>query len=302
MDWLYKDKIFETPEKNSFEGFVYIIENLTNNKLYIGKKHFWSRRKNKKTGRRETKESDWRDYYGSSDELKKDIDALGKEMFKRTILHLCIYKKQMTFLEEKEQWDRNVLMCDNYYNTNIGGRYFVKERKIYTSTEKQITTKNEKWRQIKRESMMGDKNMAKRPEIRAKLSQKKSGENHHQYGKPLSEEHNKKLHEAALKARIEEWEITTPTGEVVIISNLNNYCRMNNLSSSAMSMVASGERKQHKKFTCRKINSVDHQSSSSLKSSASIKYSPQNGQCIGSDSVCSSSYFIVNSDEHSEHM
>jgi len=72
MDWLYKDKIFETPEKNSFEGFVYIIENLTNNKLYIGKKHFWSRRKNKKTGRRETKESDWRDYYGSSDELKKD--------------------------------------------------------------------------------------------------------------------------------------------------------------------------------------------------------------------------------------
>ena len=254
MEWLYNESIFQTPEKNPFEGFVYIIENLTNGKKYIGKKHFWSRRKNKKTGRRETKESDWMDYYGSSDVLQKDIETLGKEQFKRTILHLCIYKKQMTFLEEKEQWNRNVLLTDDYYNTNIGGKYFVRERKIYESTEKEITTKNEKWREIKRETMLGDANIAKKPEIRAKISEKKRGEKHHQYGKPISEEHNKKLHEAALKSRIEQWEITTSNNEVVIIMNMNDYCRINNLSSSAMSMVASGERKHHKQYTCRKVN------------------------------------------------
>ena len=162
----------------------------------------------------------------------------------------------MTFWEEKEQWDRNVLLDDGYYNTNIGGRYFVRERKIYLSSEKEITTKNEKWRQIKSEQMRGDNNIAKKPEIRAKISEKKRGEKHHQYGKPLSEEHNKKLHEAALKSRIEEWEIITPNGEVVCISNLNQYCRDNNLSSSAMSMVASGERIQHKKYKCRKLSTV----------------------------------------------
>jgi hypothetical protein len=256
MDWLYKNELFETPDKNPFEGFVYIIENLNNKKLYIGKKHFWSRRKNKKTGRRETKESDWKDYYGSSEELKKDIDILGKENFKRTIIHLCIYKKQMTFWEEKEQWNRNVLLSDEYYNTNIGGKYFVRERKIYLSTEKEITTKNEKWRQIKSEQMKGDNNIAKKPEVRAKISEKKRGEKHHQYGKPLSEDHNKKLHEAALISRIEEWEIITPTGQVLIISNMNQYCRDNNLSSSAMSMVASGNRIHHKKYNCRKLSVV----------------------------------------------
>ena len=131
MDWTYNGTIFVPPEPNPYEGFIYIIENLSNGKKYIGKKHFWSRIKNKKTGRRKKTESDWRKYYGSSDDLLKDIKEIGVEQFKRTILHLCIYKKQMTFLEQKEQWDRNVIMNDGYYNTNIGGKFFVGERRIY---------------------------------------------------------------------------------------------------------------------------------------------------------------------------
>ena len=95
MDWTYNGTIFVPPEPNPYEGFIYIIENLTNGKKYIGKKHFWSRIKNKKTGRRKKTESDWRKYYGSSDDLLKDIKKIGVEQFKRTILHLCIYKKQM---------------------------------------------------------------------------------------------------------------------------------------------------------------------------------------------------------------
>jgi group I intron endonuclease len=253
MNWLYQEQEFSVPNPNPYEGFVYVIENMINKKLYVGKKHFWTRQKNRKTGRREKKESDWQLYYGSSEELKSDIEKYGLENFKRTILHLCIYKKQMTFLEQKEQWDRNVLLNDNYYNTNIGGKFFVRERKIYWATHKEITTKNNKWREIKSESMKGEKNIAKKPEVRAKISEKKKGEKHHQYGKPISPEHNKKLHEAALKSVIQEWQVTTPNGESFIIKNMNDFCRKNNLSMGAMSMVSSGKRKHHKKYICKKI-------------------------------------------------
>ena len=193
MDWIFEDQVFVPPNPNPYEGFVYIIENIVNGKKYIGKKHFWSRQKNRKLGRKQTKESDWRDYYGSSEDLAKDIEVFGKENFTRTILHLCIFKKQMTYYEEYEQWERNVLIKDDYYNTNIGGKFFVRERRIYQATTKEITTKNEKWRQIRSENMKGDGNVSKRPDVKAKLSAAKKGPKHHQYGKPLDDEHKEKL-------------------------------------------------------------------------------------------------------------
>lgn len=42
---------------------------------------------------------------------------------------------------------------------------------------------------------LGDKNSSKRPEVREKLSKLKSGENHHFFGKHLTEEHKKKVSE-----------------------------------------------------------------------------------------------------------
>ena len=134
--WIFNNKPFEPPEKNPYEGFIYLIENLQTGQFYIGKKHFWSKRMDKKKGRRVTKESDWREYYSSSDDLHRDLKRIGKENFKRTILHLCIYKKQMTYLEQKEQWARNVLFCGNSYNTNIAGKFFTGEQHIYEATEK----------------------------------------------------------------------------------------------------------------------------------------------------------------------
>ena len=82
MEWKYNEKDFIEVPKN-MEGFVYLITNLTNEKKYVGKKHFWTRQKDKKTGRRKKKESDWRNYYGSCEELKEDIKLLGKENFLR---------------------------------------------------------------------------------------------------------------------------------------------------------------------------------------------------------------------------
>lgn len=191
--WIYEGKEFIAPEQNPYEGFVYEIENIIEGKFYIGKKHFWTRRKNNKTKRKVKKESDWKKYYGSSESLAADIERLGTENFKRTILYLCIYKKQMSYLEQKTQWDRNVLLDGKYYNTNIGGKFFVTENKIYEATEKKIISKNDKWKKIKSESMKGDKNIAKRPDIRKKISQKKSGNNHHFYGKKQYEKTGKAI-------------------------------------------------------------------------------------------------------------
>jgi len=67
-------------------------------------------------------DSDWMDYYGSSDELNKDILTLGKENFTREILHYCKSKAHTSYLEAKEQFDRKVLESNDYYNGQISVR------------------------------------------------------------------------------------------------------------------------------------------------------------------------------------
>jgi hypothetical protein len=131
MDWQYNGEVFTNVPKG-MEGFVYIITNLTNNKKYIGKKHFWTRQKDRKTGRRKTLESDWKNYFGSCDELNEDVKTLGKEHFLREILYLCPHKKSMSYYETYEQFKRNVLLSEDYYNTNIGGTFYMSEsERIY---------------------------------------------------------------------------------------------------------------------------------------------------------------------------
>jgi hypothetical protein len=61
-------------------------------------------------------ESDWQDYFGSSDEVKSLVEEHGRDSFVREILHLCNTKGEMGYMEAKEQFDRNVLLDDTYYN------------------------------------------------------------------------------------------------------------------------------------------------------------------------------------------
>ncbi len=129
--WYFNGQEFDEVDKK-YEGFVYLITNIENGMKYIGKKHFWERRKNAKTGRRQTKESDWRKYFGSCDQLKEDVKSLGENKFKREILYLCPHKKSMSYYETYEQFKRNVLLDEAYYNTNIEGKFYSSEvERIY---------------------------------------------------------------------------------------------------------------------------------------------------------------------------
>jgi hypothetical protein len=122
--WTYDNEEFsETPEE--YQGFVYLITELDTGKKYIGKKNFWSTRKlpplKGKTRRRTKKsESDWRDYFGSSEEVKSLVESKGTDNYKREIIRLCKTKGEMSYYEAKEQFDRDVLLNDEYYNEFIG--------------------------------------------------------------------------------------------------------------------------------------------------------------------------------------
>ena len=131
--WLYQGEPFTTDGIGNFFGFVYRITNLQSGKQYIGRKYFWQKRKPKGAKRRVTSESDWKKYYGSSEELKQDIKDLGRDTFKREILSLHTTLGQVNYEETKQLFINNVLtesLDDGkpmYYNSNILGRYMKKD-------------------------------------------------------------------------------------------------------------------------------------------------------------------------------
>lgn len=119
--WYYNGEEFTSEMIKDNIGFVYVITNISNNKKYVGKKTLVSKRRLpplKGKTRRRTKivESKWQDYFGSSDEVNAILEEHGRDIFKREILHLCKSKSEMSYLELKEQMDREVLLNDEYYN------------------------------------------------------------------------------------------------------------------------------------------------------------------------------------------
>lgn len=121
MDWNYEQKILsDIPE--GYYGFVYNITNVLSNKQYIGKKFFYSQKQRQVKGKKKKYkvESDWKDYYGSNEELKKDVEQHGKDNFTRTIIHLCKTKGECSYYEAKYQFQENVLLFPElYYNSWI---------------------------------------------------------------------------------------------------------------------------------------------------------------------------------------
>ncbi len=123
--WTYNLEEKEIP--NTFYGFIYQITNTTNDRKYIGKKQSITilKRpplKGRKNKRHVVKETDWKIYTGSSDRLNEDIQKLGKDKFKFEILRFCQSKSELAYYEAKMQFDKDVLLKEEYYNGIINLR------------------------------------------------------------------------------------------------------------------------------------------------------------------------------------
>ena len=131
--WTYQGSTFTSDDINDFFGYVYRITNIQNGRQYIGRKYFTQRRKPRGGKRRVTSESDWKKYYGSSEELKSDVKRLGKENFKREIISLHTTLGKVNYEETRQLFLHDVLteaLADgtpSYYNSNILGRYMKKD-------------------------------------------------------------------------------------------------------------------------------------------------------------------------------
>jgi hypothetical protein len=67
----------------------------------------------------------------------------------------------------------------------------------------------------------------------------------HNKGKAMKDEQKLKL--------ADEWEVTTPADEVLLITNMLEFCRQHKLNASAMSSVARGDRRHYKGYKCKKL-------------------------------------------------
>jgi hypothetical protein len=129
MSWLFESKTIETLPEDCV-GFVYLITNKLTGRKYIGKKLAkFSKTTYKvvklKNGNKKKKkirgkiESDWQTYYGSNDQLNRDIQELGSDNFTREILFYCKSKAECSYVEAREQFNHRVLESDDYYNGQI---------------------------------------------------------------------------------------------------------------------------------------------------------------------------------------
>jgi hypothetical protein len=121
VKWTYEGEEFISEMVGEYYGFVYRITNLRNGHDYVGRKYFKAKRKLKPLKGRKNKririvETDWQDYWGSSDRLKKDIELLGKENFKREIIHLCKSRGETNYMEAHFQFKEQVLLREDNYN------------------------------------------------------------------------------------------------------------------------------------------------------------------------------------------
>jgi len=129
MEWYYQGQVFDTAAAlqkiaDGCIGFVYEVTDSTNGKKYIGKKLLTSTKtlpplKGSKRKRKKVVHSDWQTYYGSSETVKQLVKER-KDTFFREILDFCKAKGELSYIEAKYHFDREVLLSEDYYNEFLG--------------------------------------------------------------------------------------------------------------------------------------------------------------------------------------
>lgn len=130
--WLHNGIEFTDEMIGDYTGFVYIITDLDNQRMYVGQKNFWVPKTRSVKGKKKRIKviSDYKEYYGSNLELQERVKLLGPDKFRREILHLCSNKGSQNYLELREQIDRRVMETERYYNSFVGGKIHKKHIKL----------------------------------------------------------------------------------------------------------------------------------------------------------------------------
>ena len=133
--WKYKNKSIESIEdlpEGTF-GFIYEIE-FDNGMKYVGQKFLYHSKtlkplKGYKRKRKTVIESDWKKYNGSIKDvdIKQQIKEGSIKPVHRIILKVCTHRKQLSYFEIKYMFERDCLEREDYYNSNILGKFFRKD-------------------------------------------------------------------------------------------------------------------------------------------------------------------------------
>jgi len=135
--WLYKKEVIESIEQmpEGTFGFIYEVLHVPTGRKYLGKKVLEFNRtlpplKGTKRKRKVVKESDWKTYYGSHQEIKGLIKEEKQEEFTREILQYVPTKKLLTYYECKYLFIKEVLEGNDYINDNILAKFYRKDFNI----------------------------------------------------------------------------------------------------------------------------------------------------------------------------
>lgn len=244
---------------------VYKITNLKNNKAYIGITN----------GTLEERMKAHRSH--SRNKRRKLYDAFKKygfENFLVEILEEVETKKEA--LEKETLYIKHFDTFNNGYNMNEGGTGLV----YHTGETKKKMSENNYWlgknRSGENNPMFGKTHTE---EVKERIS-KANKKNTYRQGKTHTEETKNKIREKAIgraspikgKKRSEEfckkvsegkkgktpklkfiYEITTPTGEIIVVNNMKKFCEENNINHGNMSAVLSGKYEHTKGFKAKKL-------------------------------------------------
>lgn len=140
--WMYKGSHFtesdyERVKSEGFMGFIYMISETNTGMKYIGKKQFIRPKilpitKTRKRRSRTVVESDWREYYSSSPVIMENVSSGNRDAYTREILTFGKSKGDLSYLEAKEQFNRDVLIRDDYINGIINCKIHRKHLKGVT--------------------------------------------------------------------------------------------------------------------------------------------------------------------------
>lgn len=176
-------------------GYIYLTTNLINQMMYIG----------------QHKSSIFTEYKGSGKYLKKALNKYGWDNFKVELLEECSSQEELNDREkfwikeyrDKYGYSRMYNLSDGGEGSNLSGENNPMYGRTHTDSTKKKISEAMKGNQIwlgrshsseSRRKISNTKTGTKLSEAtRKKMSESHSGENHHFYGKRLSDSHRQSL-------------------------------------------------------------------------------------------------------------